>query len=100
MPLSKEEIRAKCPHCGSPIIVRLEPALAPTPRLTIPNIEAALGPDLVKLVSMSRKGDVIVVKPIGYLGGERFRSISFKLRQFDARYVSAGKESRWEVSVK
>ncbi len=92
----------KCPWCGNELnlskvatVEEVEPEKPKHPSLT--EVEVALG-EHAKLVEFSQAGanGVIVVKPKFYLRND-FGKIADKLKQFDARYVSEGKNSRWEI---
>lgn len=89
-------VELTCPNCGQPLkLVKADGGSAKNP--SIAEIEHALG-EHAKLVEISQAGasGAIVVNPRGYLRKD-FGAIADKLKPFNARYVSDGKNSRWEI---
>jgi len=65
---------------------------------TIEAVKAKLAPFLSDL-TVVEEAEGIVVRPIGYLGRDKFTSIAAAVRALGGRYVSAGKESRFVIPV-
>jgi hypothetical protein len=83
-----------CPYCGKTIYIETKKATLRE------EIVSALGPlnELVDITGPTVEG-TIIVKPKGFLGRDKFAEIARILKGFGASYVSAGRESRWEIVV-
>jgi len=88
----------RCPNCGVELGLKLlgEPERTTETSPSVDHVRVALG-DYAKLLNFETGSGIIVVKPKYFLGKERFAQISEQLKQFDAQYVSEGKNSRWEI---
>lgn len=56
--------------------------------------------DLADSLSFTIEGDKVLVKPRQFLGSEKFAQIASIVHRLNGIYVSAGKESRFELSLK
>lgn len=70
------------------------------PTNTAAAIETALKPNSNdQVVSIKTEGNKIIIKTLTFLGTERYGQIKEALKPFHAKWVSAGKDSRWEVPL-
>ncbi len=72
------------------------PSPTPTARITVDEVKSKLAEYLGEL-TISEEVEGIVVKPVGYLGREKFTSIARIVRELGGSYISAGKESRFAI---
>lgn len=87
----------RCPNCGVELVLRTKDELTEKDKHpSLDRVRVALGPD-AKFCEFSQGDGVVTIRPKHYLGKEAFSRISDTLKQFDARYISEGKQSRWEV---
>jgi len=100
--MSESNLRVKCPRCQEELILDLlvppeaykEPGKPRSPQ----DVSAALPEALQKLVTVSAKDDdTITVKPNRYLGTEKFGILAQAIRDLGGEYVSAGKDSHFQV---
>lgn len=92
--MSESSLMLRCPNCGEAVeikIGRVTKQLA-----SIEEVKAALD-EWIDQVDIAESGDSITVTPKGYLGKEPWYQINNALKQFDAEWVSAGKESKWVI---
>lgn len=82
-----------CPYCGKTIYIETKKATLKE------KIVGALG-ILNELVDVTKSGGTFIIKPKGFLGKDKFAEIARVLREFDASYVSAGRDSHWVVEAK
>lgn len=87
----------RCPKCGQELRLVSAEGSEPSKHPSVTEIGVALG-EHAKLVELSQAGanGAVVVKPKGYLRKD-FGAIADKLKPFNARYMSDGKNSRWEI---
>jgi len=57
-------------------------------------------PDLQKLLSFEEREDVVIVRPIRFLGPEKFAPIASIARENKGEYISAGKDSHFRMPLK
>jgi hypothetical protein len=55
---------------------------------------------LKELVKIERKDSLAFVTPIKFMGSENFAKVNAKVKEFNGGYVSAGKNSHWEIPIK
>lgn len=65
--------------------------------ITLAEVQAQLS-EYVDDLSIAEEEEGIVVRPIGYLGREKFAAIAEKVRGLGGTYISAGKESRFVIA--
>lgn len=72
-----------------------------TKKLTIEDVQAALPAELVPKLDIAYRaaGTVIIVKPIAFLGSDNFSKMAQVSRNFGGEYISAGKDSRFEIKI-
>lgn len=63
-------------------------------------IEQRFPSELANLLTFSEKDDLIIISPKHFLGSENFAKIASIVREFSGSYVSAGKDSHFEVHRK
>lgn len=98
-----------CPECGSKIGIFLTPTIVPPevekPAEKIKTIVLKLEEFRERLVSeevdlsllrVMEDEDKFIISPSGYLG-EPWRPINDTIRSMGGQWISAGKESRWEI---
>ena len=72
----------------------------PTERVvTIAEVQAQLS-EYADDLSIAEEAEGIVVRPVSYLGKEKFAAIAAKVRALGGTYISAGKESRFIIAKK
>jgi hypothetical protein len=71
----------------------------PTIQEQLEKIKAPFG-DLADLLSFAVKNGTVVVTPRQFLGAENFAKIAAKVRELGGTYISAGKESRFEMPLR
>jgi ParB family chromosome partitioning protein len=64
---------------------------------TLADIEVVL--DASDFVEVYRKGDLAIIKPKQFLGDTTFSDIHDKIKKMGGTYVSAGKNSHWEMPL-
>lgn len=64
---------------------------------SVSHVEGLFTSDMRELLDFSEKGGKIIVKPRSYLGSENFAKIAAKVREEGGEYVSAGKESHFQI---
>ena len=78
-----------------------QPQLKPQPReverATAKGILNEFPPELANLLDVSEVGQVWILKPITFLGTEKWKQINDIVKACDGRWIGAGKESNWEV---
>jgi len=91
------EKRLVCPHCEKPIYINV--TLGNAAKKDVPLVEAIKGAisKWAENVDITQKNGTVVVTPKGYLGTEMWHLINSSLSQFETKWVSAGKESRWVI---
>ena len=52
---------------------------------------------LVKMVTITEEQEAIIIKPVQYLGAEIFSKVMKIVTHVGGEYVSAGKNSHWEI---
>ena len=88
----------KCPSCGALLSVTAkEQAKTETKAVTLSSVKVAFPDDLVALVTFEDKGDKIIIKPRQFLGSENFAKIAAVVRGLGGEYVSAGKNSHFQI---
>lgn len=74
---------------------------APKPEVSITaELQKRLDPALYNMLTISEEGEVIIVKPKGYLGTDNFIKLATVVREFGGEYVSAGRESHFRIKRK
>jgi len=63
-------------------------------------IEQYFPQNLQDLLSFTEKDDLIIISPKEYLGSENFARIASIVRELGGTYISAGKNSHFEVHRK
>jgi len=79
-----------------PAEAAVTPLPTPAPRITVDDVKSKLAEHLGEL-TISEEIEGIVVRPVGYLGREKFTSIARIVRELRGSYISAGKESRFAI---
>lgn len=77
----------------------IEITITVKPITTMARVQSVLS-DYAKDLSISEGAEGIVIRPVGYLGKEKFAAISEKVRDLGGTYISAGKESRFVIPKK
>lgn len=79
------------------------PDSSPGPRTQTPPelspLSSILTPDQIELVECRIVGDVALVKSKNWLGQDVWRSLHEKLFSAGAKWISAGADSHWELSL-
>lgn len=65
-------------------------------RITAESVRSRLAEYLGE-VSVSDEEEGIVIRPMGYLGRDKFASIAAIVRELGGNYISAGRESRFLI---
>jgi len=65
--------------------------------ITIAEVRAQLS-EYADDLSIAEEAEGFVVRPVGYLGKEKFAAIAGKVRELGGTYISAGKESRFVIA--
>jgi hypothetical protein len=86
----------KAAHPARPVVT---PPPSPAPS-NDSSLEGILGKELYELVESRAMGDVLVVKPKTWLGDDLWRSLHDKIYGAGGKWVSAGKDSHWELSLR
>lgn len=86
---------------GLDITITVKPSLAVPeapvpPRISVESVRSRLA-EYLKEISVSEEEEGIVVKPVGYLGRDKFASIAAIVRELGGNYISAGRESRFLI---
>jgi len=68
----------------------------PKQRPKIADIQISLGTDLVEALEFEERKEAIIIKPKRWLG-DLWISINDKLKSYGAKWIKAGKDSRWEI---
>jgi len=91
----------KCPACGILLILSAKDQLsAPSLKaLTVDDVKKVFPQDLQDLLTFEEKGNSIVLKPKQFLDPGAFGRIVFKVQAIGGRYISAGKNSHFEVPL-
>jgi hypothetical protein len=63
---------------------------------TLAEVQASLR-EHANVLSIAEEAEGIVVRPVSYLGKEKFTVIAEKVRGMGGTYISAGKESRFII---
>lgn len=92
--MSGNSLTLSCPNCGEPIALQANKVTKKT--ASIKEVKETLS-EWIDNVDVIEEDDCIVVMPKAYLGKELWYKINEALKPFDVEYVSAGKESRWEI---
>jgi hypothetical protein len=71
-------------------------AAIPAARITVEEVKSRLAEHLGEL-TIQEEVEGIVIRPVGYLGREKFTSIARVIRELGGSYISAGKESRFTI---
>jgi len=88
----------KCPNCGVELVVSLvvgEPKEEMKP-IEVEEVKGWLK-DYTDIVDIVETEDKIVVKPKGFLGPNLFSGLASACRKHGFKYISAGRESRFET---
>jgi len=72
-------------------------AMLTPPITSAKQLEEKLPEDLRPLVTIEETNEAYIVKPRQFLGTENFTKILNVIRQHGGQYVSAGKDSRFEI---
>lgn len=68
-----------------------------TPSKSLEEVQNAFSEDLRKLLTFTEEKGHIIIKPAGFLGTENFAKVAEIVEKLGGKYVSAGKESRFEI---
>jgi len=71
-----------------------------TPATEAEKIEARFPPLLADLLTFTEKDGKVIVKARQFLGSDNFAKIAGIIREVGGDYISAGKDSRFEVPIK
>lgn len=71
-----------------------------TPKGKTDEIKSKFPPVLADMLTFEEKDDQIIVKAKKFLGSDNFAKIAGIIRDIGGDYISAGKESRFEVPIK
>ena len=85
----KKKLETPSPQGVTPISTQLQSELE--------KVKQYFPMDLRELLSFEQKVDVWIVKPRQFLGVDLFAKIGAVVKQHDGSWVSAGKESRFEI---
>ena len=88
-PRGKNKLETLEPQGVTPIMVQLQGELE--------KVKQYFPEDLRQLLSFEQKADVWIVKPRQFLGVDLFAKIGAVVKQHGGSWVSAGKESRFEI---
>lgn len=94
----------KCPVCNTILSVTAKDQPAPSPfkpaakAVTVETVKAAFPEDLAAQLSFEDKADSIVLKPKHFLGSEAFAKVASVVRGIGGSYVSAGRNSHFEIN--
>lgn len=55
---------------------------------------------LKDLVKIERKDSLAIVTPVKFMGSENFSKVNARVKEFNGGYISAGKNSHWEIPIK
>jgi hypothetical protein len=66
-------------------------------KLDIAGVKQAFSPDLSGMLFFEELQDLVIVKPRRFLGSDNFAKIASVVRELGGEYVSAGKNSHFEV---
>ena len=92
----------ECPVCGSTLKVVKGKVMVPKKKAVdaLANVVGSFDEGLQDLLKFEEKGDKIIITPKQYLGSDNFAKAAATVRDLKGEYISAGKESRFEVLVK
>jgi hypothetical protein len=84
----------RCPNCGEPI----ELAIRKSHRkpISVDDVKEAIK-EWINQVDVSQSDGSIVINPKEFLGKKLWQKINIALQEFNAEWISAGKESRWMI---
>ncbi len=88
-------VEFKCPRCGATLVVSVKER---PPTKSLEDVKHAFPEDLRKLLSFEDKPDRIIVRPRQFLDSDNFREVASKARDIGGEYISAGKNSRFEIT--
>ena len=72
--------------------------VSPTPlKKTIGDIQAHFPEELSQMFTFEEEGEYIIIKPRQYLGSENFVKAASIIRSLGGDYISAGKESHFQI---
>lgn len=63
------------------------------------DVKTMLGSEITKYLAISQHEQTIVIKPRQFLGRDLFGKIARKIREMGGVYVSAGKQSHFEIPL-
>ncbi|NIO36815.1 hypothetical protein GTO27_03830, partial [Candidatus Bathyarchaeota archaeon] len=73
--------------------------IKPKKVITLAEVQSQLS-EFANDLSIALEAEGIVVRPVGFLGREKFSAIAEKIRGMGGTYISAGKESRFIITEK
>jgi hypothetical protein len=77
----------------------VKPPVQGKPKI-VETIENAFPPELKQLLTFEHNGEVIIIRPRGFLGSENFAKIAEIVKAHNGEYVSAGKSSHFRVPIR
>jgi hypothetical protein len=73
---------------------------AASPNPPKPDLSQILSPEQVELVDQKQVGEIFVVKPKNWLRDGLWDAIHDRIQGAGGKWISAGKESHWQIPVK
>lgn len=70
-----------------------------TSGITVAEIMRVFDDDQLKVLEFTQEGNVIVIRRKQYLERETWLAINAKIDEIGGRWISAGEDSRWEISI-
>jgi len=76
---------------------RKEEAAKPKEALSVQRVKSLLDPAWIPKLEIRQEADKVTVKPTTWLGKDLWRQINEALKQVGFNWISAEKESRWQL---
>ena len=82
------------------VVAPVVPASSSGKKSSVNEIKQAFSPELVGMLLFEESGKLVIVKPRRFLGSENFAKIASIVRELGGEYISAGRNSHFEIAKK